>query len=381
MAPTSKAAAPKKALAAKKAALKGVHGKAVRKIRTSTTFHIPKTLKLARKPKFARKSIPHANRMDQYRVVRNPLNTETSMKKIEEHNTLTFIVDVKANKRQIKDAIKRLYDVEAAKINTLIRPDGYKKAYVRLTADVDALDVANKHTLFPKINVALNPILKSQVDKIEVVLSAQWQIKCCIHRKFYDDEKGRIVDERGCPGPMDYVVDEEVYALQTVRSHMEYLRNMPYQHNSESVATHVPKPKDTNVCMGEVELKRVYTTYTDHDKERFFKLMIEKVLSASATAKQLGIHVRLAQRWALQYEKNPDSIFKKRKNPNRPCIFNDGHNTFILEYIDENKSIVLEQLVERLLQRFEGLKVSKATLYRFVKNECNLSLKKLCFSL
>ncbi|KAF7722603.1 60S ribosomal protein L25 [Apophysomyces ossiformis] len=144
MAPTSKAAASKKALAAKKAALKGVHGKAVRKIRTSTHFHIPKTLKLARKPKFARKSIPHAPRMDQYRVVRSPLNTETSMKKIEEHNTLTFIVDVKANKRQIKDAVKRLYDVEAAKINTLIRPDGKKKAYVRLTADVDALDVANK---------------------------------------------------------------------------------------------------------------------------------------------------------------------------------------------------------------------------------------------
>ncbi|KAG0177086.1 60S ribosomal protein L25 [Apophysomyces sp. BC1034] len=137
--------APKaKAIAAKKSALKGVHGKAVRKIRTSTTFHIPKTLKLARKPKYSRKSIPHANRMDQYRVIRNPLNTETSMKKIEEHNTLTFIVDVKANKRQIKDAVKRLYDVEAAKINTLIRPDGYKKAYVRLTADVDALDVANK---------------------------------------------------------------------------------------------------------------------------------------------------------------------------------------------------------------------------------------------
>jgi large subunit ribosomal protein L23Ae len=59
--------------------------------------------------------------MDQYRVIRQPLNTETAMKKIEEHNTLTFLVDVKANKNQIKDAVKRLYDVEAAKINTLIR--------------------------------------------------------------------------------------------------------------------------------------------------------------------------------------------------------------------------------------------------------------------
>jgi large subunit ribosomal protein L23Ae len=84
------------------------------------------------------------------------------MKKIEEHNTLVFIVDIKSNKRQIKDAVKKLYDVQAAKVNTLIRyrffffhfcvvntqvvfrPDGKKKAYVRLTADHDALDVANK---------------------------------------------------------------------------------------------------------------------------------------------------------------------------------------------------------------------------------------------
>lgn len=84
------------------------------------------------------------------------------MKKIEEHNTLVFIVDLKSNKRQIKDAVKKLYDVQAAKINTLIRwvtrltltlryknlycsrPDGKKKAYVRLTPDHDALDVANK---------------------------------------------------------------------------------------------------------------------------------------------------------------------------------------------------------------------------------------------
>lgn len=50
-----------------------------------------------------------------------PLNTESAMKKIEEHNTLVFIVDIKSNKRQIKDAVKKLYDVNALKINTLIR--------------------------------------------------------------------------------------------------------------------------------------------------------------------------------------------------------------------------------------------------------------------
>lgn len=54
-----------------------------------------------------------------------PLNTESAMKKIEEHNTLVFIVDLKSNKRQIKDAVKKLWDVQAAKINTLIRCVAY----------------------------------------------------------------------------------------------------------------------------------------------------------------------------------------------------------------------------------------------------------------
>jgi len=133
-----------KAKAAKKAALKGTNSRTLRKVRTSVTFHRPKTLKLSRSPRYPRKSIPHAPRMDPYRVIVNPLNTETAMKKIEENNTLVFIVDLKSNKRQIKQAVKTLYDVQAAKINTLIRPDGSKKAYVRLTSEVDALDIANK---------------------------------------------------------------------------------------------------------------------------------------------------------------------------------------------------------------------------------------------
>ena len=60
------------------------------------------------------------------------------MTKIEDNNTLVFIVDVKANKHQIKQAVKKLYDIDVAKINTLIRPDGEKKAYVRLAPDYHA---------------------------------------------------------------------------------------------------------------------------------------------------------------------------------------------------------------------------------------------------
>lgn len=132
----------KQANAAAKAALKGVHSQKVRKVRLSTTFHRPKTLQLSREPKYPRKSVPHETRLDEHKVIIHPLNTESAMKKIEENNTLVFIVDIKANKRQIKEALKKLYDIDTVKINTLIRPDATKKAFCRLTPDVDALDIA-----------------------------------------------------------------------------------------------------------------------------------------------------------------------------------------------------------------------------------------------
>ncbi|TVY12888.1 60S ribosomal protein L25 [Lachnellula arida] len=138
----TKGKAGKQASAAAKSALKGSHSQKVRKVRTSTTFHQPKTLQLARAPKVPRKSVPSQPRLDEHKVIIHPLNTESAMKKIEENNTLVFIVDIKSNKRQIKEALKKLYDIDTVKINTLIRPDGSKKAFARLTPDVDALDIA-----------------------------------------------------------------------------------------------------------------------------------------------------------------------------------------------------------------------------------------------
>ena len=90
-------------------------------VRKSASFHLPKTQKLARAPKYPRKSIPHQPRLDAGKILIHPLNTESAMKKIEENNTLVFIVDTKANKRQIKEALKKMYDVDTIKINTLIR--------------------------------------------------------------------------------------------------------------------------------------------------------------------------------------------------------------------------------------------------------------------
>ncbi|XP_051051727.1 60S ribosomal protein L23a-like [Phodopus roborovskii] len=132
-----------KALKAKKAMLKGVHSHK-KKIRTSPTFRWPKTLRIRRQPKYLGKSVPQRNKLDNYAIIKFPLTTESAMKKTEDDNTLLFIMNVKANKHQIKQAVKKLYHIDVAKVNTLIKPDREKKVDVRLAPDYEAVDVANK---------------------------------------------------------------------------------------------------------------------------------------------------------------------------------------------------------------------------------------------
>merc|ERR1712110_894063 len=122
----------------------GKHQHIKKKVRTSVHFRQPKTLVLKRNPKCPRKSVNKLPMLDQYSIVRFPLTTESAMKKIEDNNTLVFIADPKANKYQIKAAVKKMYEIDVARVNTLIRPTGDKKAYVKLAPDYDALDVANK---------------------------------------------------------------------------------------------------------------------------------------------------------------------------------------------------------------------------------------------
>mmetsp|Transcript_45257 Transcript_45257/g.98410 ORF Transcript_45257/g.98410 Transcript_45257/m.98410 type:complete len:156 (-) Transcript_45257:94-561(-) len=139
----------KKEAAGKKAgkvakAVKASTVKKVRKVRTSVHFFRPKTKQNKPDPKYPRKSCNRRDKLDKYRIIQCPVTTESAMKKIEEINTLVFLVDIKATKPKIKEAVKAMYEVQCAKVNTLIRPDGKKKAYVHLTQDYDALDVANR---------------------------------------------------------------------------------------------------------------------------------------------------------------------------------------------------------------------------------------------
>merc|ERR1712071_222049 len=94
-------------------------GTRTRKVRTSVQFRRPKTFRPPRNPKYPRQSAPKRSKMDAHGIIKHPLTTESAMKKIEDNNTLVFIVHTKSNKHQIRTSVKKLYDIDVAKVNTL----------------------------------------------------------------------------------------------------------------------------------------------------------------------------------------------------------------------------------------------------------------------
>ena len=83
--------------------------------------------------------------MDSYQVIKRPRITEKGVRCNDEHNTVVFRVNPRANKMQIKQAVEALFQVKVLRVNTLNvqgkkkrvrlregkKPD-WKKAYVTL---------------------------------------------------------------------------------------------------------------------------------------------------------------------------------------------------------------------------------------------------------
>jgi len=82
--------------------------------------------------------------VDPYDVILYPLMTEVASRLLETENKLVFVVNLKANKEDIRRAVEELYDVGVEKVNVLVTPRGEKKAFVKLHPDFKAVDVAIK---------------------------------------------------------------------------------------------------------------------------------------------------------------------------------------------------------------------------------------------
>ncbi|MCL7384263.1 MAG: 50S ribosomal protein L23 [Thaumarchaeota archaeon] len=81
-------------------------------------------------------------------IIKKVVITQDAVSLIEKENKITFIVDARATKKDVKRAVEELYGVKVVKVNTLITPLGEKKAYVKLSPETPASELAIKLGIF-----------------------------------------------------------------------------------------------------------------------------------------------------------------------------------------------------------------------------------------
>jgi len=85
-----------------------------------------------------------SKKIEYYDVIEYPIITEKAVDLISTSNRLTFIVNIKSKKSEIKEAVEKMYDVKVKTVNTLLDRKNRKKAFVTLKKGSSAQDVANK---------------------------------------------------------------------------------------------------------------------------------------------------------------------------------------------------------------------------------------------
>ena len=82
--------------------------------------------------------------MDSYNIIKYPLSTEKSIRLMESENKLIFVVNNKAKKNEIKDAVEDMFKVKIDDVNTYTNAQGEKRAYVKFSRRNPAIDVATQ---------------------------------------------------------------------------------------------------------------------------------------------------------------------------------------------------------------------------------------------
>ncbi len=85
--------------------------------------------------------------MDPYNIILHPYVTEKTMRQMEKNNALDFVVRRDSNKRQIKQAVEKMFDVKVKAVNTRISKEG-KHALVIFMPEFKAEDIGMRIGVF-----------------------------------------------------------------------------------------------------------------------------------------------------------------------------------------------------------------------------------------
>lgn len=97
----------------------------------------------AKTPAAAKVVAVPARKKELEEVILYPYMTEKAVR-LTEKNKIVFIVPRSVGKQEIKLALEENYGVKVEKVNTVISPLGKKKAYVLLSKESSAAELASK---------------------------------------------------------------------------------------------------------------------------------------------------------------------------------------------------------------------------------------------
>ena len=145
------------------------------------------------------------------------------------------------------------------------------------------------------------------------------------------------------------------------------------------------KAKETNNPSAEKpqtdDKKGSYKQYKDVEKEQLFFLVEEKGMSVRAASQKLSINVRTAQGWLSKNNKDPQEYIQRSPGSGRPVgrppVLTDEQNNYMIQLADENiDSVVLEDMLDALTEKFGYLQITRNGFYKFARQKCKITFKK-----
>lgn len=210
-------------------------------------------------------------------------------------------------------------------------------------------------------------------------------------RFYFEDGHGNVVDEVG--NELMEVDEEDPFQLEELNSYTSYLkewaknkdveesRDQDMEDIEDLPSSEVNSSKDTPKQVEAKERTKNHNRAKDEIKAKAVHMVdIHPKNSARAVALELKLEPRTVQRWYKAWkEGKEDALFKPLGRPR--IIEPEGKlaedtKSFVTEYNKEHPSATMDQLMKELTENFENLKLSKATLHRYMAGLWELSFKK-----
>lgn len=77
-------------------------------------------------------------------VLQYPIATEKALTVIDKENVIVYVVNLNAKKDEIRREFENTFKVKVKRVNTEIRPENVKRAYIRLNKEFSASDIAKR---------------------------------------------------------------------------------------------------------------------------------------------------------------------------------------------------------------------------------------------